>query len=53
MALGVGLGNGGVPHGVQVCACVVVGYRDVITTHVEVFVVEGLVDVADKVDDEF
>ena len=43
----------GVPDGVQVCGCAVEGYGDAVAAAVEAFVVQGLVDVADEVDEEF
>lgn len=52
-AQGVVLGDGGVPDGVQVCLGAVEGDGDGVTAEVESFVVQGLVDVADEVDEEF
>ena len=51
-AAGVLLGDGGVPHGVQVCGCPGEGDRHVVAAEIVVLVVQRLVDVADEVDDE-
>ena len=51
--MGVRFGDLGVPDGVQVRGGAVEGHGDAVAAYLEVLVVEGLVDVADEVDEEF